>query len=73
MYRNEQTDIFKNKLALWNCQALAPLLQQQDTLKKIAGHLFSKDYMEEAAELYEKLIRTEPDNADLRTETIPPK
>ena len=65
MYRNEQTDIFKTKLALWNCQALAPLLQQQDTLKKIAGHLFSKDYMEEAAELYEKLIRTEPDNADL--------
>lgn len=65
MYRNEQTDIFKNELALWKCKALAPLLHHHDTHVKIAGHLFSKDYMQEASELYKELSQAEPSNAEI--------
>lgn len=63
MFRNEQTDIFKNELAFWKCKALAPLLHRHKA--QIAGHLFSKDYMQEAAELYTELSQTEPANADI--------
>lgn len=65
IYRNEQTDIFKNELALWKCKALAPLLHHHRIRTQIAGHLFSKDYMQEAAELYTELSQEEPSNADI--------
>lgn len=65
MYRGEQTDIFKSELALWKCKALAPLLHHHDTRTQIAGHLFSKDYMQEAAELYTELSQAKPSDADV--------
>ncbi len=64
-YRNEEHDIFKDKLDLWNCNALAPLLNTPETLRHIADHLFSKDYMEEASVLYQKLARSGQPDAEI--------
>ena len=65
MYRGEQADIFKNELSLWKCKALNPFFHHYKTKTKIAGHLFSKDYMQEAAELYQELSQIEQSNADI--------
>lgn len=64
-YRNEMTDIFKSKLDLWNCQALRPFFTEPDTLKRIADHLFAKDYMGEASALYLKLSREGKPDAEI--------
>jgi len=65
MYRNEVDDIFKSKLNLWNCQALGPLLHHTEAIKHIADHLFAKDYMEEASQLYLRLSQEEKPNAEI--------
>ena len=64
-YRNETHDLFKDKLDLWNCKALNPLLHTPEALKHIADHLFTKDYMEEASVLYQKLSQEETPNAEV--------
>ena len=64
-YRNETHDIFKDKLDLWNCPALAPLLHTPEASKHIADHLFTKDYMEEASVLYQKLSQEETPDAEV--------
>lgn len=64
-YKNEMTDIFKNKLDLWNCLPLKPLFDNPETLKRIADQLFAKDYMEEAAALYQRLNQEEKPTAEV--------
>lgn len=64
-YRNEMHDLFKDKLDLWNCKALAPLLHKPEALRHIADHLFAKDYMEEASALYLKLSQEEKSDAEI--------
>ena len=65
-FRNEQHDLFKDRLDLWNCNALKPLFHQTEQLKQIADHLFAKDYFSEASELYAALSETLQTDAGIR-------
>lgn len=57
MYRNEMHDIFTDELALWKCEALKPLTHTPEALKHIADYLFSKEYFQEACEIYKDLLQ----------------
>lgn len=63
-FRTEQHDIFKDKLDFWNNPLLRPLILKGKYHEQIAGYLFSKGYMQEAAALYETLVQKEPDQAE---------
>ena len=65
MYRNEQHDIFTDKLSFWKCPFLRPLLLKGKYSKDIADHLFARDYFQEAAELYEGLAKEKPGEAGI--------
>lgn len=64
-YRNEQNDLFKDKLDFWNCIPLKPLLTRDEQLVRIASHLFNKEYYEEAVQVYSMLSHTQPDNTEV--------
>lgn len=63
-FRQEMHDIFKDKLDFWNNDLLRPLLLKGEYHGQIAGYLFSKGYMTEAANLYETLAEKDPANAE---------
>ncbi len=64
MYRNEQHDLFTDKLAFWESSFLRPLLLQNERHRQIADYLFAKDYFSEAAELYNELVMIKPEDTD---------
>lgn len=64
-YRSEQKDLFKDKLDLWNCAAIKPLLTRDAQLARIASHLFNKEYYEEAAQVYGMLSQAKADDAEV--------
>ena len=66
IFRNEQHDIFKDQLDLWKCDTLKPLFNQPERLKQIADHLFAKDYLSEASELYTALSQTLQTDAGIK-------
>lgn len=63
-FRSELHDIFKDRLDFWNNPLLRPLILKGEFHGQIAGYLFSKGYMQEAATLYETLAQKEPGNAE---------
>ena len=65
-YRNEVYDIFKDKLTLWKCDLLKPLIVTEESVKHIADHLLNKGYMDEAAEMYENIAATYTNDADIQ-------
>ncbi len=65
MFRNEEKDIFKDKIDLWNTPLLKPVLDQPEQLIRIAGHLFNKEYYQEAADVYIRLSQTKKDDPEI--------
>lgn len=63
-FRQEMHDIFKDKLDFWNNDLLRPLILKGEYHNQIASYLFSKGYMQEAANLYETLAEKDPANAE---------
>lgn len=63
-FKQEMQDIFREKLDFWNNTLLRPLILKGTYHNQIAGYLFSKGYMQEAAELYESLAQQDPANAE---------
>lgn len=53
-------DIFREKLDFWNNPLLRPLILKGTYHGQITDYLFSKGYMQEAAELYESLAQQNP-------------
>ena len=64
MFRSELSDIFKDRLTFWENTYLHSLIMKEDTQLQIANYLFNKEYMEEAAELYEDLRNHQTLEAD---------
>lgn len=69
MYRSEMHDIFTDDLALWKCEVLKPLIHTQESLKHIAEYLFSKEYFEQACEIYNELLQYDNLNDDFWRKT----
>lgn len=63
-FKQEMHDIFKDQLDFWNNDLLRPLLLKGEYHGQIAGYLFSKGYMTEAAHLYETLAEKDPAHAE---------
>ena len=63
-FKQEMQDIFREKLDFWNNPLLRPLILKGTYHGQIADYLFSKGYMQEAAELYESLSQQNPANAE---------
>lgn len=63
-FKQEMQDIFRKKLDFWNNPLLRPLILKGTYHGQIADYLFSKGYMQEAAELYESLAQQNPANAE---------
>lgn len=64
-FRSEQHDIFADRLDLWKCRHLRPLILADNRQRQIADYLFSKEYLSEAAELYIQLSATSNDDPDI--------
>ena len=69
MYRSEMHDIFTDDLALWKCEVLKPLIHTPESLKHIAEYLFSKEYFEQACEIYNELLQYDNLNDDFWRKT----
>lgn len=65
MFRSEQHDLFADELTFWKSPFLRPLLLSDEYHKQIADYLFTKDYFQEAAELYKELTAISPEDADI--------
>lgn len=63
-FKQELHDIFSDKLDFWNNSLLRPLILKGEYHSQIAGYLFSKGYMQEAANLYESLAESNPAHAE---------
>ncbi len=63
-FKQEMQDIFREKLDFWNNPLLRPLILKGTYHGQITDYLFSKGYMQEAAELYESLAQQNPANAE---------
>lgn len=58
----EVHDIFADSLAFWKNSILKPFFDTKKTMLEIADWLFSKDYLDEAAEIYKSLsVKTDLD------------
>jgi len=55
-YRNNFFDIFKLKLNFYNKKSIAPLISDQESMKKIAFFCFNKNQFKEALDIFDKLI-----------------
>ena len=64
-YRNEQHDPFTDELTFWKSPFLRPMLRLHEHRKQIADYLFTKNYLQEAIELYEEIIQAHTEDADV--------
>lgn len=65
MRRNEEIDIFDNSCELWCCQDIRKAILQPEELKKLADYVFQNNYINEAYELYNKLLENNKINPEL--------
>ena len=65
-FRQQQHDIFTDKLTLWKCETLRPFLFTGDYEKNIADYLFTKGYLAESADLYQDLSEAIPSDAEIK-------
>ena len=65
-FRKQQHDIFTDKLTLWKCRTLRPIILKGEYKKEIADYLFSKGYLSEATELYWELSNEIPNDAEIK-------
>lgn len=63
--RNEEVDIFKGALHLWECNSLKEAFKNRDELKEVADYFFRNNYPKEAAAVYELIIPYNPTEAEL--------
>lgn len=63
--RHEFRDIFREPLRLYRYLILKPVLCRAEHLRKIADYLFGKEYLGEAASIYQTVLELEGDNAEL--------
>lgn len=65
-FRQQQHDIFTDKLTLWKCETLRSYVFMGNHEKEIADYLFTKGYLAESAELYQDLSETIPNVAEIK-------
>ena len=61
----KKEDIFLNELTLWNQEDIGTAICQPDGLRRIANYLFQQRYMDQAFELYQKMIDQNTTDAEL--------
>ena len=64
--RHEEEDFFRWKFDLWNTPMLKEALSDMQILKNIADYLLQNDYLEEAYNLYDRIIRITPASAEIQ-------
>ena len=64
-HHNEEEDIFQWKFNLWENPLLTDTLLQGNHTQELADYLLQKGYLEEAFDLYQHLIDTHPQQADI--------
>ncbi|NDV79405.1 lipopolysaccharide assembly protein LapB [Dysgonomonas sp. 511] len=64
-YRNNFFDIFSLSLNFLNKQSIAPLISDNESMRKIAHYCFDKNNFKEALYIFEKMIKADEQNEDL--------
>ena len=67
--RHEERDFFRWKFTLWNIPVLKEALSDLQTQKDIADYLLQNDYLEEACDLYNRIIGSSPAPAEIHQKT----
>lgn len=62
---SEEHDIFGDELDLWNCNCLKKAFQESPVLNNLADYLFKNNYMKEAFDLYNDLIKQDKSKAEI--------
>ena len=65
-FRQQQHDIFTDKLTLWECNTLRTAIFAENHEQETADYLFNKGYLDEAADLYADLSDKLPSQADIK-------
>lgn len=58
--KSDRTDIFTDKLTVWEPKVIYQILEESGKLKSIADYLFSKDYISESLEIYKQTVEANP-------------
>lgn len=64
-YRNNFFDIFKLKLNFYEKQSIAPLVSDNESMRKIALYCFDKNYFSEALDIFERIDKSFGQNEDI--------
>ena len=58
--KNDRTDIFNDKLTVWDTEIVYRFLEEEGKLKSIADYLFAKDHISASLKIYRSTVETNP-------------
>lgn len=64
-YSSHFFDIFKLQLNFYDKQSIAPLISDNDSMRKVALYCFDKNYFKEALDIFDRLDKSEGRNEDI--------